>query len=221
MGSAYVNDFDFNNRSYRVYVQADQQFRSNRKDIERFYVRSDSGAMMPLDNLVSIAQTTTPQVISHFNLFRSVEIDGSAAPGYSSGQAIAAMEELAEKVLPQGITYSGRGFRLKRSRRADIADSVWAGLAARVPDACRAVRELHAAVHHPAGGAAGLAGRAARAVAARAQNDVYLPDWPRDADRPVGKNGILIVEFAEQLRARGSRSWRPRSKRRGSGCDRS
>ena len=97
MGSAYVNDFDFNNRSYRVYVQADQQFRAAAKDMQQFYVRSDSGAMIPLENLVNITQTTTPQVITHYNLFRSAEIDGSAAPGYSSGQAIAAMDELAKK----------------------------------------------------------------------------------------------------------------------------
>src|SRR3984893_2703136 len=81
MGSAYVNDFDFNNRSYRVYVQADKQFRAQAEAMKRFYVRSDSGAMVPLDNLISITQTTTPQVISHYNLFRSAEIDGSPAPG--------------------------------------------------------------------------------------------------------------------------------------------
>ena len=101
MGSAYVNDFDFNNRSYRVYVQADKQFRATAQDMKQFYVRSDSGAMVPLDNLISITQTTTPQVISHYNLFRSAEIDGSPKPGFSSGQAIAAMEDLAKK-LPQG-----------------------------------------------------------------------------------------------------------------------
>src|ERR1019366_6262774 len=64
MGSAYVNDFDFNNRSYRVYVQADKQFRAEAENMKRFYVRSDSGAMVPLDNLISITQITTPQVIS-------------------------------------------------------------------------------------------------------------------------------------------------------------
>ena len=87
MGSAYVNDFDFNNRSYRVYVQADKQFRSHPQDIDQFYVRSDSGTMIPLDNLVTVKQTAAPQVISHYNLFRSAEIDGSAAPGLSSGDA--------------------------------------------------------------------------------------------------------------------------------------
>ena len=112
MGSAYVNDFDFNNRSYRVYVQADKQFRSEAQDMKQFYVRSDSGAMIPLDNLISVTQTTTPQVISHYNLFRSAEIDGSAAPGYSSGQAIAAMDELAKK-MPQGFAYSWTGLSLE------------------------------------------------------------------------------------------------------------
>src|ERR1019366_3517509 len=112
MGSAYVNDFDFNNRSYRVYVQADKQFRSEAQDMKRFYVRSDGGAMVPLDNLISITQTTTPQVISHYNLFRSAEIDGSPAPGYSSGQAIAAMEQLATK-MPQGFSYSWTGLSLE------------------------------------------------------------------------------------------------------------
>ncbi len=112
MGSAYVNDFDFNNRSYRVYVQADKQFRATAQDMKRFYVRSDTGAMVPLDNLISIDQTTTPQVISHYNLFRSAEIDGSPKPGFSSGQAIATMEDLAKK-LPQGFSYSWTGLSLE------------------------------------------------------------------------------------------------------------
>src|SRR6185503_16489673 len=105
MGSVYVNDFDFNIRSYRVYVQADKQFRSQPRDIRQYYVRSTTGTMIPLENLVSVQQTAAPQVISHYNLFRSAEIDGSAAPGRSSGQAIAAMEALAQKTLPQGYAY--------------------------------------------------------------------------------------------------------------------
>jgi hypothetical protein len=113
MGSAYVNDFDFNNRSYRVYVQADQQFRAQPNDIKEFYVRSDSGAMIPLDNLVVITQTTTPQVISHYNLFRSAEIDGSAAPGFSSGQGLDAMADLSKNVLPQGFSFQWTGLSLE------------------------------------------------------------------------------------------------------------
>src|SRR4029077_4905469 len=95
MGSVYVNDFDFNNRSYRVYVQAESKFRSEPKDMGQYYVRSDNGRMIPLGNLVAVEQTANPQVISHYNLFRSAEINGSAARGKSSGDGIASMEALA------------------------------------------------------------------------------------------------------------------------------
>ena len=139
MGSSYVNDFDFNNRSYRVYVQADKQFRAQAQDMNRFYVRSDSGAMVPLDNLITITQTTTPQVISHYNLFRSAEIDGSAAPGFSSGQGIAAMEELAKK-MPQGFTFSWTGLSLEELQSgATTVGSLRAGGGGRVPHSLRAV----------------------------------------------------------------------------------
>src|SRR4029077_14304267 len=93
------------NRAYRVYVQADQRFRSNAKDIGQYYLRSDTGKMIPLDNLVTLEQTANPQVISHYNLFRAAEVDGSAAPGRSSGEAMAAMGALAKKVLPNGTNY--------------------------------------------------------------------------------------------------------------------
>src|SRR5262249_55686055 len=113
MGSAYVNDFDFNNRSYRVYVQADQQFRAEARNMKQYYVRSDTNAMIPMDNLVRLTQTASPTVINHYNLFRSSEIDGSAAPGFSSGQSIAAMEDLSKKALPQGFTFEWTGISLE------------------------------------------------------------------------------------------------------------
>src|SRR4029450_13742828 len=69
LGSAYVNDFDFNGRSYRVYVQADQQFRSNPSDIEKYPVRTAAGKMAPLSNIVAVKEATAPKSISHFNLF--------------------------------------------------------------------------------------------------------------------------------------------------------
>ena len=97
MGSQYVNDFDFNNRTYRVFVQADQRFRMTERDLHNFYVRSDSGQMIPLDNIATVAETSGPPVITHYNLFRSVEIDGSPAPGFSSSEGIAGMEDLAKQ----------------------------------------------------------------------------------------------------------------------------
>ena len=113
MGSSYVNDFDFNNRSYRVYVQADQNFRRDSKDLRQFYVRSNNGQMIPLDNLVSIKETSGPQVIYHYNIFRSAEIDGAAAPGLSSGQGLEKMQELFEKNKIQGMMYSWTGLALE------------------------------------------------------------------------------------------------------------
>src|SRR5437763_22438 len=113
LGSSYVNDFDFNNRSYRVYVQADQQFRSTPSDIERYYVRTSAGSMMPLSNVVSVRESTAPQSINHFNLFRSAEINGSAAPGFSSGQALAVMQQLSDRALPQGFSYAWSGLSLE------------------------------------------------------------------------------------------------------------
>src|SRR6187401_3304501 len=88
IGSQYVNDFDFNNRAYRVYVQADQRFRAQPADLGQLYVRSQTGQLVRLDSVVRFNEVTAPQVISHFNLFRSAEISGSAAPGVSSGQAL-------------------------------------------------------------------------------------------------------------------------------------
>jgi HAE1 family hydrophobic/amphiphilic exporter-1 len=83
-------------RTYRVYVQADKQFRANPEDINSLYVRSAQNQMIPLSNLVKVTPTTGAQTINHYNLFRSIEITGSPAPGLSSGQAIQSMQRVAE-----------------------------------------------------------------------------------------------------------------------------
>jgi HAE1 family hydrophobic/amphiphilic exporter-1 len=113
MGSQYVNDFDFNNRSYRVYVQADQPFRMTASDLRQYYVRSDSNGLVPLGNIVNLTETSGPQVINHYNLFRSAEIDGGAAPGYSSSQGLKAMEELAHQNMLQGMSFQWSGLALE------------------------------------------------------------------------------------------------------------
>ena len=74
------------------------------KDLHDYYVRSDSGQMVPLDNLATITESSGPPVITHYDLFRSVEIDGSPAPGYSSGQGITGMEDLAKQNMMPGMT---------------------------------------------------------------------------------------------------------------------
>src|SRR5262249_25440254 len=114
MGSAYVNDFDFNNRSYRVYAQADRQFRATPKDIKQFYVRSAKGEMIPLDAVVTVKETTSAAAINHYNMFRSTELNGNAAPGVSSGEALQAMEDVAKKVMPPGMGFEWSGISLEQ-----------------------------------------------------------------------------------------------------------
>lgn len=203
MGSAYVNDFDFNNRSYRVYVQADKQFRATAKDMNQFYVRSDTAAMVPLDNLISVTQTTTPQVISHYNLFRSAEIDGSAAPGYSSGQAIAAMEDLAKK-LPRGFSYSWTGLSLEELQ-AGGTSLVLFGLGTLVVYLTLSalyeswVLPFIVLLAVPMALLGALGAQWIRGL----QNDVFCQVGLVMLVGLASKNAILIVEFAEQLRERG------------------
>ena len=114
LGSQYVNDFEFNNRAYRVYVQADQQFRSNPQALRQLYARTRTGEMVPLEQVVRMKETTAPQVISHFNLFRSASINGSAAQGVSSGEALA-RDGAAGRREPARRAWATRG-RASRSK---------------------------------------------------------------------------------------------------------
>ena len=108
LGSVYVNDFDFLNRSYRVYVQADAPYRSSVSDLDKIYVRSLSGGTVPLSSLMTTTLAKTAPVISHFDLFRSVELNGSPGPGHGSGEAIAEMQKLAAQLGP-GVGYEWSG----------------------------------------------------------------------------------------------------------------
>ncbi len=109
LGSSFVNQFSFGQRYYQIYVQADAQFRSAPSDIGQIYVRSQDNQMVALSELVTIKKTSGPQVINHFNIFRSIDIVGNPAPGYSSGQAIEGMvQAYNEKALP-GTSYEWYG----------------------------------------------------------------------------------------------------------------
>ncbi len=204
MGSQYVNDFDFNNRTYRVYVQADQPFRMRASDLHSFYVRSDSGQMIPLDNLVTVKDSAGPPVITHYNLFRAVEIDGSAAPGYSSGQALTAMEGLAKKMMMPGMAYQWTGLTLDELESAGKALIIFGLGILVVYLTLSAQYESFAlpfiillAVPMAVLGALGLV--MLRGLA----NDVYCQIGLVMLIGLSAKNSILIVEFAEQLRRKG------------------
>ncbi|MEH2124181.1 efflux RND transporter permease subunit [Nostoc sp.] len=126
LGSQYVNNFVQGQRQYRVYVQADGVFRSNPDDIGKLYVRSASGAMIPLSSLVKITPFVGPKTISHYNLYRSIKVQGAPAPGASSGQAIKAMEQLAAENLPQGFGYEWTGTYLQEKTSGGATGLIFA-----------------------------------------------------------------------------------------------
>jgi len=101
MGGTYVNDFLFDKKQFRVYVQADGPFRTRPEDISSFFVRSRNGSLVNLQQLVDIETFFEPPTITNFNVYEAIKIQGGPAPGYSSGQASLAMEEIAPQVLDQ------------------------------------------------------------------------------------------------------------------------
>ena len=199
MGSSYVNDFNFNNRSYRVYVQADQQFRRNASDLRQYYVRSNAGQMVPLDNLVALSETSGPQVINHYNMFRSAEIDGSPAEGLSSGQGLANMEKLFNKNKLPGMMFLWTGLALEEQESAGKALLIF-GLGLLVVYLTLSAQYesfflpfiILLAVPMAVLGALGLV--AARGIS----DDVYVQIGLVMLIGLSAKNSILIVEFAEQ-----------------------
>jgi HAE1 family hydrophobic/amphiphilic exporter-1 len=204
MGSQYVNDFNYANRAYRVYVQAEQQFRDSPRDIGAFYVRSDSGDMIPLESLVKVEPTVSAQVIRHYNLFRSVEINGQAAPGVSSGQALEAMEALAAQHLPLGMSTEWTGISLEQKQSGGQTMVIFGlgllfvflVLAAQY-ESFTLPLVIILSVPLAIMGALGL--QLLRGYA----NDVFCQVGLVMLVGLASKNAILIVEFAEQLRAGG------------------
>jgi hydrophobe/amphiphile efflux-1 (HAE1) family protein len=105
LGSAYVNDFNLHGRTYQVKVQAQAPFRDDIGDIGRLYVKSDEGGMVPLNSLATISTVLGPQIVTRYNQFPSTQLNGNAAPGFSSGEAMTIMGRLAAKTLPPGFGY--------------------------------------------------------------------------------------------------------------------
>ncbi len=204
IGSRYVNDFNLEQRTYRVYVQADAQYRSNPEDIGKLYVRSQNDQMIPMSNLVKVTSTTGAQTINHYNLYRSIEINGQTAPGYSSGQALDAMEEVAKDTLPRTFGYEWAGISAEEKESGGQAPLIFGlglvfvllVLAAQYENY---IDPLIIMLSVPLAILGALSAQYLRGL----ENDVFCQVGLVMLIGLASKNAILIVEFANQLREEG------------------
>jgi len=204
MGSAYVNDFDYADRTYRVYLQADAAFRDLPRDIGAFYVRNAEGEMIPLDSLVRVESRTSAQIIRRYNLFRAAEINGQGAPGVSSGDAMAAMQEVADGVLTPDMGYEWTGISREQQESGGQQGLIFALAIVFVFLVLSAQYEsfglpLVIVLAVPIAILGGLGFVAIRGLV----NDVFCQVGLVLLVGLASKNAILIVEFAEQLREQG------------------
>jgi HAE1 family hydrophobic/amphiphilic exporter-1 len=203
-GSAYVDDFDYKNNTYRVYVQADQRFRQDLGGLDLMYVRSPEGGLVPLSGLIANSEEKVPSEITHFNLFRSIEIDGAARPGVGSGQVIAAMNAIAKKTLPPGMSSAWFGLSRDQIEGGSLAAIVF-GLG--IVFVFLVLAAQYENLWDPF-----VILLSVPVALLGAFGAIRLRGLPSDIFVQVGlvmlvglasKNAILIVEFANQLRATG------------------
>jgi len=126
MGGKYINDFSIYGRNFRVVAQADTAYRKDMSNLEQYYVRNYKGQMIPLSTLVSYEVIESAPVVPHYNMFRAAEINGTPRPGYSSGEAIDALKEVAAKTLPAGYDYEFSGLSLQEIKSGSAAVYIFA-----------------------------------------------------------------------------------------------
>jgi multidrug efflux pump len=198
----YVNDFIDRGRVKRVYVQGDAPFRSRPEDLADWYVRTSSGAMTPFSAFAVTSWSRAPVTVSRFNGLSAYEIEGSAAPGRSTGEAMARMQELAENLTGTSIAWSGLSYQEKRS--SGQAPLLYA-ISVLVVFLCLAA--LYESWSIPVSVILvvplGLLGAAVAVLLRGLENDVYFQVGLLTTMGLAAKNAILIVEFAEDAEKRG------------------
>ena len=204
LGATYINDFNREGRTFRVFMQADAAYRSLPDDIKNVYVRSMDGKQIPMVSLVSVRADSGPQIVTHFNGLTAAKVTGNPASGYSSGQAIAALQDVARQVLPQGYTiaWSGSSYQEVQTGGTDFGVlglsllMVFLILAAQYERWSLPLAVLSAVPFAVFGAILGnwLTGL---------NNDVYTQVAMITLLGLACKNAILIVEFAADLHKQG------------------
>jgi len=203
LGGAYVNDFNRFGRLYKVYVQAEPEYRSKPSDIRYFFVRGASGKVVPLSTLVNTSPTQGPEYTNRFNLFRAAEITGAPAPGYSSDQALDALEEVAGQYLPDDMTYSWNAMSFQEKAAAGSGSLVF-GMALLFVFLILAAQ--YESWSLPMGVLLGTPIAIFGAMLGLWFSGLFLPGYQNNVFAQIGlvmligmsaKNAILIIEFAK------------------------
>ena len=184
LGSYYINDFNKFGRTYQVIAQADKAFRSRPEDILQLKTRSADGQMVPFGSIMTVSDTTGPESTMHYNSFRSADLNGAAAPGYSSGQAQAAMDTILKQTLPKGMDYEWTDLDLPANPRRRHRLARFPRLrAACLPRAGGEIRKSLRAVRSRAHRADVPALGHLRRLAFKGRQQRLYPNWPLRAGR--------------------------------------